>query len=103
MKADIHPTYFNDTKISCACGNVMTIGSTRKSISIEVCSNCHPFYTGKKKVIDTQGRVDRFKRMVQKAQTISETKKARAAKKAKPKKTKKTRAKSSTPKRQAGK
>jgi large subunit ribosomal protein L31 len=60
MKADIHPVY-QDIKATCSCGNVVETRSTiGKDILIEVCSNCHPFYTGKQKIMDTAGRVDRF-------------------------------------------
>ncbi|MEX1198685.1 MAG: 50S ribosomal protein L31 [Pseudohongiellaceae bacterium] len=60
MKADIHPVY-QDIKATCSCGNVMETRSTiGKDILVEVCSNCHPFYTGKQKIMDTAGRVDRF-------------------------------------------
>jgi large subunit ribosomal protein L31 len=61
MKSDIHPTYYKDAKVSCACGNKFTVGSTRPEIKVEICSACHPFYTGKGKLIDTAGRAERFK------------------------------------------
>lgn len=60
MKADIHPKYNNDTKFTCACGSVYAIGSTKDAVSVEICSNCHPFYTGQEKVLDTAGRVEKF-------------------------------------------
>lgn len=72
MKQKIHPKYFEKTVVTCACGNTFTTGSTVESISVEICSNCHPFYTGKQKIIDTQGRVDRFKKMLEKKSAISE-------------------------------
>lgn len=59
MKKDIHPKYFQ-TKITCACGNVLETGSTAENIEVEICSACHPFYTGKGKIIDTAGRVEKF-------------------------------------------
>ena len=59
MKAGIHPNY-ELTTIRCACGNVIETGSTKKDIVVEICSKCHPFYTGKQKLIDTSGRVDKF-------------------------------------------
>ncbi len=62
MKADIHPKYHINTKATCACGAVFLVGSTLPEISVEICSNCHPFYTGNEKVLDTAGRVDRFKK-----------------------------------------
>ena len=61
MKQGIHPNYV-DCKITCACGNVIETRSTRPEIRVEVCNNCHPFYTGKQKLVDTGGRVDRFNR-----------------------------------------
>jgi large subunit ribosomal protein L31 len=67
MKADIHPTYYPKAKASCACGNAFTVGSTRESLHASICSNCHPFYTGKDKLVDTQGRVDRFKKRLAKS------------------------------------
>ena len=59
MKQNIHPGY-QETTITCACGNVIETGSTKKDIRVEVCSKCHPFYTGKQKMVDTGGRVSRF-------------------------------------------
>ncbi len=59
MKEGIHPNY-EQTTIRCACGNTFTTGSTKKDIKVEICSKCHPFYTGKQKLVDTGGRVDRF-------------------------------------------
>jgi len=61
MKKDIHPDYFQ-TEIHCACGNVVEAGSTKKDIRVEVCSKCHPFFTGKQKLMDTAGRIERFRR-----------------------------------------
>lgn len=67
MKKDIHPEYFPDAKVSCACGNVFTVGSTKKELSVEICYACHPFYTGNEKLIDTAGRVEKFKAKLEKA------------------------------------
>jgi large subunit ribosomal protein L31 len=61
MKPDIHPAY-KPSKITCACGNVIETRSTAGDISVEICSQCHPFFTGKQKLVDTAGRVDRFKK-----------------------------------------
>ncbi|MBP7127669.1 50S ribosomal protein L31 [Myxococcota bacterium] len=61
MKKDIHPKYV-PAKIVCACGNVIETSSTRGDYSVEICSACHPFFTGKQKIVDTEGRVDRFNR-----------------------------------------
>jgi large subunit ribosomal protein L31 len=62
MKAKIHPEYHNDAKVICSCGNTFTTGSTRKVLKVELCSKCHPFFTGEQKIVDTAGRVERFKR-----------------------------------------
>ena len=62
MKADIHPTYFTDATVTCVCGNTFETGSVLKEISVDICSNCHPFYTGKQKLVDTEGRVEKFKK-----------------------------------------
>ena len=62
MKTGIHPKYFSDAVITCSCGTVYKTGSTKKNSRIELCSNCHPFYTGEQKIVDTEGRVDRIKR-----------------------------------------
>lgn len=61
MKRDIHPEFHTDAKVKCACGQTFTIGSTVKDIEVEICSNCHPFYTGVEKIVDTAGRVEKFK------------------------------------------
>jgi large subunit ribosomal protein L31 len=62
MKPKIHPEYYSDAKVVCACGNTFTVGSTKKMMKVELCSRCHPFYTGEQRVVDTMGRVERFKR-----------------------------------------
>ena len=62
MKADIHPTYYTDAQVVCGCGNSFTTGSTKKELKIDICSECHPFYTGKQKLVDTEGRVEKFKK-----------------------------------------
>lgn len=61
MKADIHPAYFPKSSVTCACGASFTVGSTKEKIEVEICSSCHPFYTGTEKIVDTAGRVERFK------------------------------------------
>ncbi len=60
MKKDIHPKYYHNATVRCACGNNFTVGSTKEFIEVEICSKCHPFFTGKQKLIDTAGRVDKF-------------------------------------------
>ena len=62
MKDKIHPKYYTDAKVICACGNTFTTGSTQKILKVEVCSKCHPFFSGERRVIDTAGQVERFKR-----------------------------------------
>ena len=61
MKAETHPTYFPEAKVTCACGHTFTVGSTKEKLEVEICSNCHPFYTGNEKILDTAGRVEKFK------------------------------------------
>jgi large subunit ribosomal protein L31 len=61
MKTDIHPNYVKTT-ITCACGNVIEVGSTKNDIKVEICSQCHPFFTGKQKLVDTAGRIERFRK-----------------------------------------
>lgn len=82
MKKEIHPKYYDKAEITCSCGAVLVTGSTQEKMHVEICSQCHPFYTGKKKVLDTTGRVDRFKKLAEKAAERKEAaKKAKAAKK----------------------
>ena len=61
MKEKIHPKYFSDAEVTCSCGNKFTTGSTKKQLRVELCSACHPFYTGERRMVDTAGRVERFK------------------------------------------
>ena len=67
MKSGIHPE-FKQTKVSCACGAEFKVGSTREDIHVEICSQCHPFFTGKQKLVDTAGRIERFRRKYAKFQ-----------------------------------
>ena len=67
MKKDIHPKYYAKAKVKCACGATFVVGSTKPKISVEVCSSCHPLYSGKEKIIDTAGRVERFKKRLMKS------------------------------------
>lgn len=85
MKKETHPTYYPDAKVECACGNTFTVGSTVKEIHIELCSNCHPFYTGKQKLVDTARRVEKFRERTEKKSAAPKVgKKAKtAARKAK--------------------
>lgn len=85
MKANIHPTWNENAKVVCACGATFTTGSTMDSIRVDICSKCHPLFTGQQKFVDTLGQVDKFKKMTEKAAVRGEEKKkiqeARAAKK----------------------
>lgn len=65
MKADIHPNWYPEARVICACGNTFITGSTLPEIHVEICSNCHPFYTGQQKFVDTLGQVDRFVKKVE--------------------------------------
>lgn len=82
MKAKIHPKWFGDAKVTCACGNTFVIGATIPEISVEVCSVCHPFYTGQMKYLDAAGRVERFKTKLTKVskKVISKTEKRKIKK-----------------------
>jgi large subunit ribosomal protein L31 len=75
MKTDTHPTYFPEAKVTCACGNKFAVGSTKEKIEVEICSNCHPFYTGNDKIMDTAGRVEKFK--ARRAAATTKTKKSK--------------------------
>ena len=82
MKQAIHPQYFTDTKVTCACVNTFTTGSTLKEIRIELCSQCHPFYTGKQKFVDTARRVEKFQERTDKQTAASAARKGKKVKKA---------------------
>ena len=80
-KKDIHPEYYLKTLVKCSCGNTFTVGSTQKEIKVDICSKCHPFFTGDQKLIDTAGRVEKFKARKQKAaEAPVKKKKARSRK-----------------------
>lgn len=72
MKKNIHPKYFDKSKVECSCGAVFEVGSTVDKLKIEICSNCHPAYTGNKKLIDSAGRVDRFEERLKKSKKLQE-------------------------------
>jgi len=86
MRADIHPTYYPDAKVTCAsCGNTWTTGSTKKELRVDICSNCHPFFSGEaSRIIDIEGQVDRFYKKLQARQTHVEAQQAREAAKSSP-------------------
>lgn len=72
MKKDLHPKYYTKATFTCACGNVIIAGSTIESQTTDICSKCHPFYTGKHKLVDTAGRVDKFKARQKKAKEMQQ-------------------------------
>jgi len=76
MKANIHPTWYPNAKVTCACGATFTVGSTKPQIHVEICSACHPLFTGEMKYIDTQGRVEKFQQQRMKAAQSSMKKQA---------------------------
>lgn len=78
MKPNIHPTYYTNAKVICACGNTFITGSTKQELRVEICSACHPFYTGKQKLVDTAGRVEKFRTRL-KAKKVTVTKKQKLA------------------------
>jgi len=85
MKQGIHPTYYTDTRVTCACGNTWTTGSTQKEIRVEICSKCHPFFSGEQaRLVDIEGQVDRFYKKLQARQTHVDEKKKRAESKVSP-------------------
>lgn len=92
MQKEIHPQYFTDTKVTCACGNVFTTGSTMKEIRVELCNQCHPFYTGKQKFVDTARRVEKFQEKMSKVSAVAATRKGKKVKKAAAAKKKATKA-----------
>jgi large subunit ribosomal protein L31 len=86
MKSSIHPQYFVTAKVTCACGNAFAPGSTMEALHTEICSNCHPFYTGKQKLLDAAGNVDKFKKRTATATTIKAAVKPKKERKARVKK-----------------
>lgn len=81
MKKNTHPEYFPNAKVKCACGAKFTMGAARPEIKVEICSNCHPFYTGKEKIVDTAGRVEKFKTRTLKASSSVKSKRVKKAEK----------------------
>lgn len=80
MKTAIHPTYYPAATVKCACGQTFTVGSTQEELHVELCSNCHPFYTGQQKLVDTARRVDKFQKRVEAKSVAAETRHGRRAK-----------------------
>ncbi|KAF0106799.1 MAG: large subunit ribosomal protein L31 [Anaerolineaceae bacterium] len=86
MKQDIHPTYFTDARVTCSCGNTWTTGSTQKEIRVEICSKCHPFFSGEQaRIVDIEGQVDRFYKKLQARQSFADEKQTRSESKISPK------------------
>ncbi len=81
MKKDIHPTYHDTVTVTCSCGNSFESGSTEENLSVEVCSACHPFYTGKQKLVDVAGRVDKFRKRQANAKSLQAKPKKKASQK----------------------
>jgi large subunit ribosomal protein L31 len=81
MKKAIHPTWFPDAKVSCACGNTFTVGATKPELRVEICAKCHPFFTGEMRFVDTMGRVERFQEKIKSAAAQSTVLAARKKKK----------------------
>ena len=75
MKQDIHPKYYDSARAQCACGNTFTIGATKELIEVEICSQCHPFYTGKEKMLDAMGQVQKFRKRLARKEEIKKRKK----------------------------
>jgi len=88
MKKKIHPKWHTDAKVTCACGKTHTVGSTEPEVRVEICSGCHPFFTGQEKLIDTEGRVEKFEKRQKKATDKKEAVKKKVATKKTAKKTK---------------
>ena len=73
MKKDIHPKYYPEAQVICACGSSFTVGATKEEIRTDICSECHPFFTGEQRIVDTEGQVERFMRRLDKMETPTET------------------------------
>lgn len=82
MQKTIHPHYYPEATIRCICGASWTTGATVPAIEVEICSSCHPFYTGREKILDTAGRVDRFRKIVEKSTRLGKERSARTSRKA---------------------
>jgi large subunit ribosomal protein L31 len=82
MKSAIHPTYHPKATVVCVCGNTFTVGATAPELHVELCSNCHPFYTGKQKLVDTARRVDKFQKRIDAQGSAAEGKRGKKAKRA---------------------
>ena len=81
MKQGIHPQWFDDATVSCACGNSFTVGASKKEIRLDICSKCHPFFTGEMRFVDTMGRVEKFQKKQKAAEATREVVQAKKKKK----------------------
>ena len=86
MKKDIHPKYYPEAKVTCACGNQFSVGSTLAEIHVEICSMCHPFYTGKQKLLDPARRIEKFRERLAKKDKVAAGRKGKKIKKEKTRK-----------------
>ncbi|MBN2500154.1 MAG: 50S ribosomal protein L31 [Anaerolineales bacterium] len=84
MKKDIHPEYYPEATVTCACGNSWTTGSTQAELRVDICSNCHPFYTGEQRIVDSEGQVDRFYKRLEARQKYVQDVEAREAERVSP-------------------
>lgn len=82
MKTTIHPTWYNDCKVTCSCGNSFLTGSTEPTLKVDICSKCHPFFTGEMRFVDEQGRVEKFQQKMARAAKLQATRTAKAKEKA---------------------
>jgi large subunit ribosomal protein L31 len=82
MKQELHPQYHTQAKVTCACGNSFSVGSTLSEIHVEICSMCHPFYTGKQKLVDSAHRVEKFQARAQQTEQAAASRKGKKVKKA---------------------
>jgi large subunit ribosomal protein L31 len=82
MKKDTHPEFYTDCQVTCACGNTFVTGGTEKEIRVELCNQCHPFYTGKQKFVDTARRVEKFQERFEKKAAVASVRKGKKIKKA---------------------
>ncbi|MEX2054234.1 MAG: 50S ribosomal protein L31 [Candidatus Colwellbacteria bacterium] len=98
MKQETHPKYFTEAKIACSCGKMHVVGATKEKMAVEICSNCHPFFTGQEKLIDTAGRVEKFKARQKKAAEVKAARKPSKAPKVKAESKPKAKAKAKTKK-----
>jgi len=81
MKTDIHPTWYPDAQVTCSCGATFTVGATQETIRTDVCSSCHPFFTGEQRIVDSEGQVERFMRRLERREELLDVDEKRRTKK----------------------